>query len=122
MRVFVDNDTKDSFSREGLETTQRIREGVARAVRIQRERQAVKNARLTPQEMEFYCKVDFESRKILDFGIQKYGFSPRAVASLLKVSRTIADIDGSDKICERPVQAASELRKLCSDIVPEIQS
>ncbi|MBR5646442.1 MAG: YifB family Mg chelatase-like AAA ATPase [Treponema sp.] len=122
LRVFVDNETKDSYSREGLETTGKIREGVARAVKVQRERQPVKNARLSPQEIEMFCTIDSESRKLLDIGIQKYGFSPRATASLLKVSRTIADIDGSDKICEKHVQEAIELRKLCSDIVPDIQA
>ena len=122
LRVFVDNETKDSYSREGLETTGKIREGVARAVKVQRERQPVKNARLSPQEIEMFCTIDSESRKLLDIGIQKYGFSPRSTASLLKVSRTIADIDGSDKICEKHVQEAIELRKLCSDIVPDIQA
>lgn len=122
LRVFVENNCNDSEIelRPGLQTTEEIREGVARAIKIQRERQKKKNAKLIPQEILAFCGISEESQQVLDKAIARYGFSPRAIASCLKVARTIADIDGREKIEVQDVREAIEYRKLCSNIVPEL--
>lgn len=52
------------------------------------------NAELTPRLLEKYCKLDKECKEILEKSFNKLGLSARAYAKILKVARTIADIDG----------------------------
>ena len=123
LRVFVENKAEEDGEieeRPGLTTTEEIRQGVARAIKTQRKRQGIKNARLSPQEILDNCPLDTESRKVLDNATLRYGFSPRAISSCLKVSRTIADIAGVKDINKEHMEEAIELRKLCSNLVPEL--
>ena len=123
LRVFVENKAEENGKieeRPGLTTTEEIRQGVARAIKVQRKRQGIKNARLSPQEILDYCPLDSNSRKALDNATLRYGFSPRAISSCLKVSRTIADIAGSKDINKEHMEEAIELRKLCTNLVPEL--
>ena len=122
LRVFVENNSDDITPepRPGLTGTQEIQEGIARAVKAQRERQQSRNSRLTPQEVLDICKIDEQVQELLDKAIARYGFSPRAIASCLKVSRTIADIEGSPEITPRHMSEAIDFRKLCNNMVPEL--
>lgn len=123
LRVFVENhsDTEDSFQpRKELNSTEEIREGIARAVKIQRKRQGIKNAKLSPQEIAEHCKIEPEVQNLLDKAITRYGFSPRAIASCVKVSRTIADIAGESRISPKHMAEAISYRKLCNNMVPEL--
>ena len=123
LRVFVKNESEISLeerTRESLESTEQLRFGISRAVKIQRQRQGVKNAKLTPQQVLDFCSLDNESKQRLDLAVQRYGFSPRAISSCLKVARTIADMAGEEKIGIEHLKEAIEYRKLCSDIVPEL--
>lgn len=49
---------------------------------------------MTPRLLEKYCKLDKECKEILEKSFNKLGLSARAYAKILKVARTIADIDG----------------------------
>lgn len=93
------------------ETTENLRKKIARAVKVQRERQNKKNSRLTPDEIERFCPLDNNSRKFLQNASVKYGLSPRGVASCIKLSRTIADLEGSSEITEEFVAEAVQYRK-----------
>ncbi len=123
LRVFVENNYDEGCipeERPGLTTTEEIRRGVATAVKLQRKRQGIKNANLSPQEILDYCPLETESRKLLDKATLRYGFSPRAIASCLKVARTIADIAGSKNIQEEHIAEAIDLHKLCATLPPEL--
>lgn len=122
LRVFVENesDSQEAEERPGLTTTTEIREGIARAIKTQRNRQGIKNARLNPQEILEICKIDEDGQALLNKAINRYGFSPRAVASCLKVSRTIADIEGCKSISPKHLSEAISLRKLCANMLPEL--
>lgn len=123
LRVFVENNLEDGCQpeeRPGLTTTEEIREGVACAIKAQRKRQGLKNAHLSPQEILDYCPLDTEGRKLLDNATLRYGFSPRAIASCLKVARTIADISDSQKITAAHMEEAIDFHKLCSTLPPEL--
>ncbi len=122
LRVFVENhsDVEHIEERKGFQTTSEIRQGVARAIKIQRQRQGIKNSKLNPQEIIEICKIDEDCQNLLDKAVNRYGFSPRAIASCLKVSRTIADIEGSFDISPRHLSEAISLRKLCCNMIPEI--
>ena len=123
LRVFVESSFDEDCQpeeRPGLTTTEEIRQGVARAVKQQRKRQGIKNAHLTPQEILDFCPLDTDSRKVLDNATLRYGFSPRAISSCLKVARTIADIAGVKDIKEEHMSEAIDFHKLCSSIPPEL--
>ena len=91
-------------------TTAELREKIADAVLIQRERQGRKNAQLAPQEILEFCKLGKEEQQILDGAVRNGNFSQRAISSILKLSRTIADMERSPKIKAEHLLEAIELR------------
>ena len=56
------------------------------------------NAQMTPKLMQQYCALSDESVKILKRVMTKYDMSARAYDRILKVARTIADLDGKPHI------------------------
>ena len=123
LRVFVENKSEDAGEveeRPGLTTTEEIRQGVACAVKAQRKRQGIKNSQLSPQEILDYCPLDEKGRKLLDNATLRYGFSPRAISSCLKVARTIADIAGCRNIESGHMAEAVDFHRLCATLPPEL--
>jgi len=123
LRVFVENQSESQENveqRKDLLTTEEIREGIARAVKVQRKRQGTKNARMTPQEVQDFCVMEKDVRDVLDKAIVRYGFSPRAISSCIKVARTIADISGSETIQPPHLSEAIDFHKLCANTRPEL--
>jgi len=70
------------------------------------------NAQMTPRTLRRFCKLDAESEKQMENAITKLGLSARAYDRILKVSRTIADLEGSEKIQARHVSEAIQYRTL----------
>ncbi|WP_407426741.1 YifB family Mg chelatase-like AAA ATPase [Treponema sp.] len=87
-----------------------LRKDIATAVLIQRKRQGKKNAGLTPQEILEHCQLGKTEQEILDRAVCSNNFSQRAVSSILKLSRTIADMDNSLKIKGEHLLEAVSLR------------
>ncbi|MCR5290003.1 MAG: YifB family Mg chelatase-like AAA ATPase [Treponema sp.] len=79
-------------------TTHELRIPIARAIKRQYQRQGKKNAALEASELMHYCAVSSDVREVLDLAVDRYDFSPRGVASCLKLARTIADMAESDTI------------------------
>ena len=92
-------------------TTAELRKQIAVATAIQRKRQGKKNASLSPQEILEFCKLGRDEQTILDNSIFNNDFSQRAVSAILKLSRTIADMEASEKIRAAHVMEAIRLRK-----------
>ena len=86
-----------------------LRESIAKAIIMQRKR-GKKNNDLTPIELAKFCKIDKECQSTLDKAIVKYSFSPRAVKSILKLARTIADMELKDSIEVQHIKNAIKLR------------
>lgn len=123
LRVFVENNKENSINvekRHNIETTAQLRKEIASAVKIQRRRQGSKNAKLTPPEVQEYCVLDKDTIKVIDLAIERYGFSPRAITSCIKVSRTIADLEASTNIQKHHMEEAIQFRKLCNNMTPEL--
>jgi magnesium chelatase family protein len=53
---------------------------------------------MTPRRIRRHCRIDSESQQMLERAITRLGLSARAYDRILKVSRTIADLEGSEKI------------------------
>jgi magnesium chelatase family protein len=62
------------------------------------------NAQMSPRLIRRHCPVDSEGERILEQAMTRQGLSARAYDRILKVGRTIADLDGSEEIL--PAHAA----------------
>lgn len=85
---------------------------VARAREVQLARQGTCNARLTDAGVERWCMADESGRQLLRRAMQKLGLSGRGRQRVLKVARTIADLEGSVTIAAAQVSEALMLRRL----------
>ncbi len=70
------------------------------------------NAQMTPRTLRRFCKLDAESEKQMENAITKLGLSARAYDRILRVSRTMADLEGQEKIQSRHVAEAIQYRTL----------
>ena len=115
LRVFVENEGLKE--QQESSSTADLRKGIARAVRIQRQRQSKTNANLTPSEIKEFCKMEKNAQIILENSSNRYEFSPRAAASCLKIARTIADMEESAIITEKHAEEAVDFRKTFNDFM-----
>ena len=63
-------------------------------------------------DMKNFCATDAESEKLLRSAFMRLGLSARAYGRVLKVARTIADLDHSERICKKHVAEAVQYRSL----------
>jgi magnesium chelatase family protein len=70
------------------------------------------NAQMSPRMIRRYCRIDAESERMLESAMARLGLSARAFDRILKVSRTIADLEGEDKISATHVAEAVGYRSL----------
>jgi magnesium chelatase family protein len=101
---------------EAIETSEQIKQRVNKARKIQLERykdlDIYSNSQLTPKLIEKYCKLDEPSKKILKKAFESLGLSARAHGRILKVARTIADLEGKEKIEVGHISEAIQYRSL----------
>ena len=99
-----------------VETSSEIKERVNKARKIQLERYKndgiYSNAELTPKLIQKYCKLDEQGRILLQKAFEKLGLSARAYGRILKVARTIADLDNSENIMQKHIAEAVQYRNL----------
>lgn len=106
----------DLSSKEVLETSADIRKRVEKARKIQLERykneKIYNNANLSARQIKKYIVLDEKLEKIIEFAFKKFKFSARSFNKILKLTRTIADLDGSEKIKEEHLLEAIRYRSL----------
>ena len=110
----VDYSKMMNISKE--ESSNEIKERVNKARKIQEERyrqyNIFSNAELSPKLIEKYCQVDEDSKKLLEIAFKKLNLSSRAYNRILKVSRTIADLEGRENISKQDIAEAIQYRSL----------
>lgn len=93
-----------------------IRERVSKARAIQLDRfngrNIHANAQMSARVIRKHCPLDTPTRQLLEAAVDKWVLSPRAYHRILKVSRTIADLDASTDIAEAHVAEAIRYRAL----------
>lgn len=117
IQIEVESVKYDKFSNSTkIETSKEIKVRVNKARKIQMKRykkySIFCNAQLTPNLIEKYCKLNIESKQILEKAFDKLGLSARAYHRILKVSRTIADLEESEEIKTVHVAQAIQYRNL----------
>jgi magnesium chelatase family protein len=85
---------------------------VLRAWQKQTERQQCSNAQLSNAQVEAHCRLSEEDETLLRLAIEKLDLSARAYHRVLKISRTIADLDDSEHIQTGHIMEALSYRKL----------
>ncbi len=102
------------------ETSETVRKRVIEARKIQEERfkehkEVHSNSQMTSKMMRIYCKIDATGSALLKNAMERLGLSARAYDRILKVSRTIADLDASEHIKPEHLAEAIQYRSLDRD-------
>ena len=113
---------KDLNSSEKAESSKEIKKRVTAARNIQLERYKDSgiffNSRLTTPLMEKYCVLEKDAEELLKEAFDSLNLSARSYHKILKVSRTIADLAGSEKISLEHLAEALQYRGFSSqDII-----
>jgi magnesium chelatase family protein len=111
---------KELASEEITEKSQSIRERVIAARALQSKRFAAtpeihNNAQMSSQQVRKICKISEDGQWILQMAMEKQGLSARAYDRILKVARTIADLDHSQTIEMKHLSEAINYRSLDSE-------
>lgn len=107
MDVFVDVQPVQISDLRGIRdgedsATIRARVEHAHTVQYNRNGDGRLNNALTTEDIEKYCQLDTESSAFFDKAIEKLNLSARGYYRVLKVARTIADLDGAPEILSKP--------------------
>lgn len=94
------------------ETSGQVALRVLKARQLQWQRQGRCNARLSAAEVERYCMPEMAAQTLLLRAMQKFSLSARAYHRILKVARSIADLEGLERIDPAHVGEAIALRRL----------
>ncbi len=93
-------------------TSDEIRVRVNQARNIQLHRSTIPNSQLTVKQIEHWCCLKSDDSNLLEDAIEKLGLSARAYHRILKVARTIADLDKAENIKTKHLTEAISYRKL----------
>jgi len=98
------------------ESTDAVRDRVVHARSVQNRRfrndRIFANGQMKTRHIRKYCVVAEDGQRLLDSAMQKLGLSARAYSRILKVARTIADLDGVEQIQGNHVAEAIQYRTL----------
>jgi len=107
---------RDLADRGEGESSAEIVKRVEKAREVQRERfRGTKvhcNAQMTPRQIRKFCEPDAAGHRLLELVTERLGFSARAYTRILKVARTIADLQGNESIREQHLAEAIQYRSL----------
>lgn len=119
LRVFVSSVEVKNITKENIaknETSQIIKKRimVARETQLQRYRDEdiLTNNQLSIKQIRKYCNLSQNAEKLLKKATQKYQFSTRTYFKLIKVARTIADLENQETINEANILEALQFRKV----------
>jgi magnesium chelatase family protein len=92
------------------ESSAKVRTRVEKARNIGQKRFKKTNSEMTPREIKKYCALDDDNKNLLRLAMNQYDLSARQYSRILKVSRTIADLAGSDNIQKEHLAEALQYR------------
>jgi magnesium chelatase family protein len=109
----------DLANQPDAESSERIRQRVIKAREIQQERfedtEIYANSQMSSRLLRRHVEIDEAGKKILKTATDRLGLSARAYDRILKVARTIADLDNSEKVQTHHLAEAINYRTLDRD-------
>lgn len=118
----VKYDDLDASSSQPRETSAQIRQRVLRAQKIQAERYKEEgirfNSQLSVTQIEKYCKLGESETELLKLAFERLNLSARAYHRILKVARTVADLEGSEEITTAHLAEVIQYRSLDRKFAP----
>jgi magnesium chelatase family protein len=112
---------RELTSTKDAEPSTEVKNRVNTARHVQAERFRGKkiffNSRMGSRQIKKYCEVDSEAKRLLEAAVERLGISARAYTRILKVARTIADLEGVSDIKAHHVSEAIQYRTLDRPIV-----
>jgi len=106
---------KDLTTKTKGEKSKTIKERIIRAKSIQRERfssEILSNALMSNKQIKEFCQLNGDSLRMIEMAMEKLALSARAYTKILKVARTIADLEGEKDIHPYHVSEAIQYRSL----------
>ena len=104
------------MARDEGEPSAIIRERVVKARKKQLERfrgrKIYCNSKMSNRDIKKFCRVEEKAKDLLAMAIDRLGFSARAYTRVLKVARTIADLEGQDQISVVHLSEAIQYRMM----------
>lgn len=102
------------------ESSETIQKRVQQARDVQRSRfvgaDIHANSQMRPAELREHCQIDDDGHDLMEMVVDRLGMSARAYDRILKVARTIADLDGSESIEASHIAEAVQYRSLDRDL------
>ncbi len=116
MQIEVQRVEYKKLNENDIENSRKIKERVCNARKIQEVRykreNIFSNSELSSKQCENYCTIDNKSKELLMLAFEKFGLSARAYNKILKVARTIADLEESKDIESKHIAEAIQYRSL----------
>lgn len=103
----------------GGQSSVELAQQVAQARVRQQQRQGKPNAELNAKEIRKYCELDSRGHDLLIKAEQRFHLSSRGLHRLLKISRTIADLEGSTRIQPSYIAEALQYREQLAQALPD---
>jgi len=108
----LENVNQLSDKAESIEASEQIRERVQTARNLQIARNGGCNAKMQVKDIEVHCQLDQASQQFLNQTIEKLKLSNRAYHRILKLARTIADLEKQESIGVKHIAEAVNYRRL----------
>jgi magnesium chelatase family protein len=112
---------RDLANRDAGEPSREIKKRVDEARRIQLDRfkgmKIYSNAQMNNRHIKKFCQINETSQKLLETAIDTFGLSARAYTRILKVARTIADLEGQEDIQPSHLSEAIQYRTLDRNLI-----
>ena len=110
-------DFKQLSSRVPAEKSSKVRQRVRECREQQRNRFSESpgtrvNSEMSPEEVRCFCEMDPESSHLMEQAMTRLGLSARAYDRILKVARTVADLEGSERLLSEHLLEAIQFRSL----------
>lgn len=117
LHIEVDSINYEDLTQYQLEeSSSEIKKRVNKAREIQlnrfKDRKVYSNAQMNEKEFKEYCALDKECSDLLEMAFKKFNLSARAYNRILKVARTIADLEGKERIEKKHIFEAIQYRTL----------